>query len=161
MDNQATTIGNIGLTKEDHDCMDMIGADETINEYLFDIQADKKIYRTAFLIAHNTVQSTCTCNEFSNKSNCWHIQYILAGKYHRLVKSSHHKQHEFLRKVARTPGGKQLISDARTSLIRKESCRRCGSANVVILRKSLLGKLISVFKPDGHSFFCKSCKWSW
>ncbi|RYD58191.1 MAG: hypothetical protein EOP56_04525 [Sphingobacteriales bacterium] len=136
--------------------------DNTAVVYRFDIKAESKVHKTTITVDEDRVVTTCSCNTAPGDSACWHAQYVLAGRSRRISKAADYaQQSQLLSTLSKTPAGQQVIQDAQSSFVRRESCRRCHSSNVIIMKKSIWGRVIGFTKPDSHRFYCKACGWSW
>jgi len=127
----------------------------------FHLNGEKGIYQVTFSIDDDNIESACDCSYQSDKRLCWHRYYILAGKKYRLPPEEHLQQDAVIQRLSKTPGGRGLISTAKATFGEKETCRRCNKTEVVDLKKSIFGKIISIFLPRGRRYFCWSCRWSW
>jgi hypothetical protein len=135
---------------------------DTALVYHFDIRAESKIHKTTIIVKNDEVVTSCTCKTSEGRKTCWHAKYILAGRSRRLSQSGTGvQQTELLSTLSRTQSGKQLLKDAQSSFVNEESCRRCSSSSVIVLKKSLWGRVVGLLKPNSHSYYCKSCGWSW
>lgn len=136
--------------------------DNTEAVYRFDIKADSKIHKTTIIVANDQIVTSCTCSTAEGRKTCWHAKYILAGRTRRLSQSNAGvQQTQLLSALSRSTTGQQAMMEAQSSFDHKESCRRCSSSNVLKLKKSVWGRIIGLVKPNSHSFYCKSCGWSW
>ena len=132
-----------------------------VRVYNFHLSGEQGIYEVVFRIDDENIESSCTCNYHSSQKYCWHQYYVLANKKHRLPEEEFAMQEELIAQLRKTSGGKELISHAKRKFGEKETCRRCNSSEVVDLKKSFTGKIISLFIPKERRYFCWSCRWSW
>lgn len=139
----------------------MITIADRVAEFRFKVKSDNKTHVVVFKVSEDALDTECSCGVHKHEKHCWHARYILAGRTRRLVEGQHIHA-ELLKKLVVTKWGKQALDQAKQEFSRMEtSCRRCGSQNVIFLRHSLFGKFVSLFKPNSHHHYCKSCKWSW
>jgi hypothetical protein len=129
--------------------------------YTFHVNGEKGIYEVAFSVDDDSIKSACSCDYHSDRKMCWHRYYVLAGKTHRIPEAEFQVQGKMLEKLSKTHGGRDMIRHAKANFGEKELCRRCNSSQILDIKKSFLGRIISIFIPRGRRYFCWACRWSW
>jgi len=135
--------------------------EQSKKEYRFVITGEQTPAQVTFTVEHQHINTACTCGGNSINRICWHLSYILTGRHNRLKQEEKEVQKELLNCISAMPEGRRMIRKAAVMYGEKETCRRCGSTNVLQLKKGLSGKLVSIFVPGTRRYFCKSCRWSW
>lgn len=132
------------------------------NELLhFKLSGEKNTYDVSFLLSNNDVKITCSCGARNIDNNCWHVQYILAGKTSRITGGDTKRHNELLTALAKTKQGKKMMDIASRKFEGDTTCRRCGSNKIVKIKTSLMARIWGLFKENRHTYFCKECKWTW
>ena len=139
--------------------MEMKTTNLSLDHCDFTITGHKGKHKISFTTSDGHLVMVCDCR---NSQPCWHAEYILAGKTSRITSGDLSLQGELIRFAESTSEGRALISKARIRFAGETHCRRCSSERITKIRKSFSARLLTVFKDTtNHTYFCRSCKWTW
>jgi len=129
--------------------------------YHFILSGEKNTYNVSFQLSGSDVMIKCNCGARNTSQQCWHVQYILAGKTSRITGGDVKRHDELLEALSHFDKGRNMLRVANRKFEGDTTCRRCGSNRIVKIKSSIIARFWGLFKETNHTYFCKECKWTW